>query len=87
MIPDTSALCEMTGFNTPTLTPYFLKQQGAFCALENRKKVLVKEALNSADAALINAGFDRKNIKKKVVVEKKDRQRLSSEKLILVMIQ
>ena len=23
VIPDTTALCQMTGFNTPTLTPYF----------------------------------------------------------------
>lgn len=74
VIPDTAALCEMTGFNTPTLTPYFLKQQGVFCALEERKKALVKEAINSAESALIDAGFDKKNIKKKIVVGKKDLQ-------------
>ncbi|MFO7737736.1 MAG: universal stress protein [Desulfatiglandaceae bacterium] len=71
VIPDTTALCQMTGFNTPTLTPYFLEQQGAFCALEEKKKNLIKASLESAEAVLIKAGFDKSNIKRKMIVEKK----------------
>jgi nucleotide-binding universal stress UspA family protein len=71
VIPDTTALCEMTGFNTPTLTPYFLEQQGVFCTLEDKKKDLIKASLQNAEEALIQAGFDKSNIKKKMIVEKK----------------
>ena len=69
--PDTAALCEMTGFNTPTLTPYFLEQQGVFCTLEDKKKDLVKKALQDAKKILSNAGFEEKNIHTKMLVEKK----------------
>jgi nucleotide-binding universal stress UspA family protein len=71
VIPDTTALCEMTGFNTPTLIPYFLEQQGVFCTLEDKKKDLIKASLQNAEEALIQAGFDKSNIKKKMIVEKK----------------
>jgi nucleotide-binding universal stress UspA family protein len=71
VIPDTAALCEMTGFNTPTLTPYFLEQQGVFCTLEDKKKDLIKASLQSAEAVLIQAGFAKSNIERKMIVEKK----------------
>ena len=71
VVADTAALCEMTGFNTPTLTPYFLEQQGVFCTLEDKKKDLIKASLQRAEEALVQAGFDKSNIKKKMIVEKK----------------
>ena len=71
VIPDTTALCEMTGFNSPTLTPYFLKQQGAFCTLEDKKKDLMKKTLENAKEILLRAGFDKNKVKKKMIVGKK----------------
>lgn len=71
VILDTTALCEMTGFNSPTLTPYFLKQQGAFCTLEDKKKDLMKKTLEIAKGVFLKAGFDKNKIKKKMIVGKK----------------
>jgi nucleotide-binding universal stress UspA family protein len=59
VIPDTAAICDM---NSPSLTPYFLAQQSAFCTLEDQKKKLVKEALEEAKKKLIEAGFEEKKI-------------------------
>ena len=59
VILDTAAICDM---NSPSLTPYFRAQQGTFCSLEDRKKELVKEALENAKEALIEAGFEEKKI-------------------------
>jgi nucleotide-binding universal stress UspA family protein len=71
VVPDTAAFCEMTGFNNPTLTPYFLKQQGIFCTMEDKKKALVQEIMQKGEEVLIKAGFDKERIKKKIVVGKK----------------
>lgn len=71
VLPDTAALCEMTGFNSPTLTPYFLKQQGAFCALEDKKKEIMKKTLENAKEIFLKAGFNKNKVKKKIVVGKK----------------
>ena len=65
---DTAALCEM---NSPELTDYFLSQQSAFCALEDKKKRLVEVAMEKARAMLLNAGFDDKHIDRKIQVKKK----------------
>jgi nucleotide-binding universal stress UspA family protein len=65
---DTAALCEM---NSPELTDYFLSQQSAFCALEDKKKRLVEIAMEKARAIFLNAGFDDKHIKLKIQVKKK----------------
>jgi nucleotide-binding universal stress UspA family protein len=71
VVPDTSAFCEMTGFNSPTLTPYYLKEQGMFCTLEDRKKEHLKEVMQEAEETLTEAGFDKGGIRRKMVVGKK----------------
>ena len=63
VLPDSAVLCAM---NSPELTPYFLSQKSSFCILENKKKELINEAMQKAEKKLINAGFDKKNIKVKV---------------------
>jgi nucleotide-binding universal stress UspA family protein len=68
VIPDTAAICDM---NSPSLTPYFLAQQGAFCTLEDQKKQLVKEALEKAKKNLIEAGFQEKEIAVKMETQNK----------------
>lgn len=65
---DTAALCEM---NSPELTDYFLSQQSAFCALEDKKKRLVEVAMEKARAILLNAGFADDHIKLKIQPKKK----------------
>jgi nucleotide-binding universal stress UspA family protein len=63
VIQDTPAICAM---NSPSLTPYFVSQQAAFCELEDRKKTLVMNALKEARELLLQAGFQEENIKTKV---------------------
>ncbi|RPH50290.1 MAG: universal stress protein [Desulfobacteraceae bacterium] len=63
VIQDSIALCDM---NSPELTPYFLTQQSAFCALEEKKKELVNEAMQKAKGMLTGAGFKEKNIETKI---------------------
>ncbi len=68
VIPDTAAICDM---DSPSLTPYFLAQQGAFCSLEEKKRQFVKEALNKAKELLLNAGFEEDNIISRIETKKK----------------
>ena len=68
IIPDTAAICDM---NSPSLTPYFISHQVTFCALEDRKRELVNEALQKAKELLLKAGFEEKNITMKVEAKKK----------------
>ena len=68
VIQDTATLCEM---NSPELTPYFTSQQSAFCLLEDKKKELVRQALEKAKAMLLDAGFDENNIITKAEFKKK----------------
>ena len=68
VIPDTAAICDM---NSPSLTPYFLAQQGAFCTLEDQKKKLVKEALEKAKKNLMEAGFKEQEIAVKIETQNK----------------
>ena len=63
VLPDSTALCAM---NSPELTPFFLSQQSSFCLLESKKKELIEEAMQKAETKLVNAGFDKKNIKLKI---------------------
>jgi len=67
VIQDSIALCDM---NSPELTPYFLTQQSAFCALEEKKKDLVNETMQKAKALLTGAGFKEKNIEMKLEKKK-----------------
>ncbi|MBL0700434.1 MAG: universal stress protein [Desulfosarcina sp.] len=63
VLPDSAVLCAM---NSPELTPYFLSQKSSFCILEDKKKELIDKAMQKAEKKLVNAGFDRKNIKLKM---------------------
>ena len=65
---NTETMCAMQG---PALTPYFTAEQTSFCALEDKKKEVVKEALEKARQKLIQHGFDEKRIKTKIVERKK----------------
>lgn len=60
---DTAALCRM---DSPELTPLFKSQQSNFCALEDKKRELVTQAMKRAKEALLAAGFIEKNITIKV---------------------
>ncbi len=68
VLPDTATICEM---HSPELTPYFLSQRDAFCSIEDRKRDLVKEAVQRAKELLIQAGFDEKKIAVKMETLKK----------------
>jgi nucleotide-binding universal stress UspA family protein len=51
---DTAALCHM---DSPELTPLFRSQQSSFCALEDKKRQLVNDAMKKAKSVLVSAGF------------------------------
>jgi nucleotide-binding universal stress UspA family protein len=57
--------------NSPELTPHFLSQQIAFCSLEDKKKGLVKKAMDEAKARLTGAGFQAGRINAKIETRKK----------------
>lgn len=65
---DTATLCDL---QSPELNSYFLSQQSSFCTLEEKKKSLVKDALEKAKASLVEAGFDNANVSIKTQVQKK----------------
>jgi len=65
---DTAAICDM---NSPELIPYFTSQQLAFCSLEDKKKELVRKAMDQGKNRLIRAGFDEKHIALKMQAKKK----------------
>lgn len=67
VIQDSIALCDM---NSPELTPYFLTQQSAFCALEEKKKDMVNEAMLKAKTMLTGAGFKEDKIEMKIEKKK-----------------
>ena len=60
---DTAALCRM---DSPELTPLFKSQQSSFCALEDKKRELVSQAMQKARQTLMSAGFSEDNIQIKV---------------------
>jgi len=61
---DTAALCKM---DSPELTPLFKSQQTNFCALEDKKRELVTQAVDRAKEILLTAGYPADNITVKVV--------------------
>jgi nucleotide-binding universal stress UspA family protein len=65
---DTAAICDM---NSPELTPYFTAQQIAFCSLEDKKKELVKKAMEEGMARLTRAGFQAGRVSLKMETRKK----------------
>lgn len=56
---DSAVLCDM---HSPELAEYFIAQQSSFCALEDKKKDLVREAMERAKVSLMGAGFPEENI-------------------------
>ena len=66
--PSTAVICEL---DSPELTPHFRSHQGVFCAMEDKKRELVKTALNNAKDMLIKSGFDKNNVTTKVETQKK----------------
>ncbi|MBW1722625.1 MAG: universal stress protein [Deltaproteobacteria bacterium] len=68
VLPDTAAICDM---NSPELTPYFRAEQGVFCALEDKKKELLKSVQEKAKKVLLGAGFQEDNITLKLETKKK----------------
>ena len=68
VLPDTAALCDM---NSPELTTYFKSQQMTFCALEDKKKKLVEDALARAKALLVEAGFEEDRVFLKAEAKKR----------------
>lgn len=60
---DTATLCNM---DSPELIPLFKVQQASFCALEDKKRELVKEAMKKSKEHLVNAGFSTDNISIKI---------------------
>jgi nucleotide-binding universal stress UspA family protein len=67
ILQDSIALCDM---NSPELTPYFLTQQSAFCALEGKKREIVNEAMEKAKGTLVRSGFLEKNMSLKIEKKK-----------------
>ena len=63
VIQDTAVICDMY---SPELTPYFMSEKNAFCALENKKRELLNQAQEKARKILLDAGFGEKNIRSKV---------------------
>lgn len=68
VLADSAVLCEM---HSPELAEYFIAQQSNFCALEEKKKQLVREAMEKAKELLLDAGFVEKNIAFKLETKKK----------------
>jgi nucleotide-binding universal stress UspA family protein len=65
---DSAVLCNM---HSPELAEYFIAQQSNFCALEEKNKELVREAMERAKALLIGAGFPEVNIAFKLETRKR----------------
>ena len=63
VLQDSAAICEMNG---PELTPYFKSQQHAFCALEDKKKMVVNDAGEDAVSFLNENGFEKEHIHVKI---------------------
>lgn len=68
VLMNTESMCALQG---PALTPYFVAEQTSFCALEDKKKELMNEALDKARQKLIQSGFDENRVRTKTVERKK----------------
>ena len=65
---DSAALCDM---DSPELTPLFKSHQTSFCALEDKKRELVKAATEKAKNFLLEAGFPPNNVAVKIEDKKR----------------
>jgi len=52
--------------DSPELSPLFRSQQSNFCALEDKKRELVTNAMNRAKETLLSAGFGGDHIEIKI---------------------
>ncbi len=68
VVSDSAVLCDM---HSPELAEYFIAQQSNFCALEDKKKELVHEAMEKAKASLMAAGFSEANIEFKLETKRR----------------
>lgn len=68
IIPDTIAVCNMY---SPELTPHFMTQQDLFCAMEEKNKILLKDAQDKAQNILVAKGFPKENITRKIELTRK----------------
>jgi len=59
VLEDTSSICDI---QSPELTAYFLSQRTNFCALEEKKRTLIRESLQTARSILLEAGFNQDRI-------------------------
>jgi nucleotide-binding universal stress UspA family protein len=64
---DTATLCQM---DSPALTPYFKSQQSQFCALEEKKRHLVDDAIQKAHQVLLERGFADEQLSTKIQPKK-----------------
>lgn len=67
VMQDTAALCELT---SPALTPYFVREQAAFCQLEDKRRQIIEENMEVARAKLIEAGFSADAVSTEVYTKK-----------------
>jgi nucleotide-binding universal stress UspA family protein len=65
---DIPAVCDL---NSPELHPLFVEKQISLCSIEDKKKELVKQAMDEAKKSLMEAGFSEKKITIKMEVRKK----------------
>lgn len=73
VVPDTAAAC---GLDSPSLTPYFERERNTFCRMEERRQAIMSETLEKAKSDLVDAGFEKENLK---VLVKAQKGRIASD--------
>ena len=68
VLMDTPAICDL---QSPELTPYFMSQQNALCALTDRKRDLLASGQERARELLRKAGYPDGSITAKTQVKKR----------------
>ena len=63
VIPEASSAC---GLDRPSLSPIFKDNIKTFCAMEDRKKDVVKVSMEKAKQLLVQSGFPSKDVKIKI---------------------
>jgi len=69
VVPVISAACDMTD---PSLTFFFNENKSAFCALENKKKKLLKKVMEDIRENLLKTGILKENIHIKIETQEKN---------------
>ena len=68
VLMDTPAICDL---QSPELTPYFVSQQKALCALTDRKRDLLASSQERARAILREAGFPDRGVSARIRLRKR----------------